>query len=205
MFKAAEIHERGGKFVVTTEGGDKVLGTHDTKAEAEKQLQAIHINQHKKSYVVVGSPSCATCDEPSTNNHPVHAYRTETGTVVFRHSDCAAKDSPKLSSKSPTLACDNPHCDYSVEVGDENETDLNHAPGEVCIQCNRGSLSYRTGTINERGYTFENPAKARTLQRAQEVAANQPSQPKPTAPIVRKQVDNLDENNDGESPGSGPM
>lgn len=41
-----EIHKRGDEFVVTTEGGEKVLGTHPTKEKAQKQLAAIEISKH---------------------------------------------------------------------------------------------------------------------------------------------------------------
>lgn len=41
-----EIHKRGDEFVVTTEGGERVLGTHPSKEKAEKQLAAIEISKH---------------------------------------------------------------------------------------------------------------------------------------------------------------
>lgn len=48
--KLEEIHEsikkRGSKWVVLSKKG-KVLGTHDTKKEATKQLQAIEISKHR--------------------------------------------------------------------------------------------------------------------------------------------------------------
>lgn len=42
------ITHEGGKWQVRSEAG-KVLGEHDSKASAEKQLQAIEINKHKHS------------------------------------------------------------------------------------------------------------------------------------------------------------
>ena len=42
-----KLVKRDGKWEVRSEDGSKILGTHDTKEEAEKQLQAIHINQHE--------------------------------------------------------------------------------------------------------------------------------------------------------------
>lgn len=39
-----KIH-KGGKFLVTNEAGTKVLGTHESEAEADAQLKAIHANQ----------------------------------------------------------------------------------------------------------------------------------------------------------------
>lgn len=41
------IEKRGDKWVVTNEDRTKVLGTHDSKESAVKQLQAIEINKHK--------------------------------------------------------------------------------------------------------------------------------------------------------------
>jgi hypothetical protein len=35
------IRKQGSKFVVLTHDGSRVLGKHDTKAEAEKQLRAV--------------------------------------------------------------------------------------------------------------------------------------------------------------------
>ena len=40
-----EIHKRGDKYVVTTEGGGRVLGTHPTKEKALKQLAAVEISK----------------------------------------------------------------------------------------------------------------------------------------------------------------
>ncbi len=42
---AEEIRKINGKYVVYPKGGGKRLGTHDTRAEAEKQLTAIHLNK----------------------------------------------------------------------------------------------------------------------------------------------------------------
>jgi hypothetical protein len=42
------IRKIGDKYVVYPEKGGKRLGTHSTKAAAEKQLQAIHIQQHNE-------------------------------------------------------------------------------------------------------------------------------------------------------------
>jgi hypothetical protein len=42
------IRKVDGKHVVYPERGGKRLGTHSTKAAAEKQLQAIHIQQHNE-------------------------------------------------------------------------------------------------------------------------------------------------------------
>ena len=39
------IRKQDGKYVVYPKHGGKRLGTHDTKAAAEKQLAAIHINK----------------------------------------------------------------------------------------------------------------------------------------------------------------
>lgn len=41
------IKKRDGKFVVLNKKGDKVLGTHKTRKEAVKQLQAIEISKAK--------------------------------------------------------------------------------------------------------------------------------------------------------------
>ncbi len=46
--KIAKVVKEDGKWKVKSES-DKTLGTHDTKEEAEKQLQAIEINKHKES------------------------------------------------------------------------------------------------------------------------------------------------------------
>lgn len=42
------IRKVGNKYVVYSEKKGKRLGTHDTRKEAEKQLQAIHIQQHNE-------------------------------------------------------------------------------------------------------------------------------------------------------------
>lgn len=42
------IHKRGSKWIVTTEDGRRIIGTHDTKKEAEDQLAAIEIAKHKR-------------------------------------------------------------------------------------------------------------------------------------------------------------
>lgn len=41
------IKKRGDKWVVMNKNGTKVLGTHDSKAKAERQLRAIEANKHK--------------------------------------------------------------------------------------------------------------------------------------------------------------
>lgn len=46
--RQAKIIKRKDKWLVTTESGDRVLGTHNTKAEAQAQLSAIEISKHKK-------------------------------------------------------------------------------------------------------------------------------------------------------------
>jgi hypothetical protein len=43
------IVKRGKKFLVMDSSGEKVLGTHDSKEKAEKQLTAIHISQHERN------------------------------------------------------------------------------------------------------------------------------------------------------------
>jgi len=50
------IERRGDRFVVLSEHG-KVLGTHDTEAEAEAQLRAIHISQARASGHKIPFPS----------------------------------------------------------------------------------------------------------------------------------------------------
>jgi len=42
------IEKRGKKFVVTDKSGKKVLGRHDTRGEAQKQLAAIEISKKKR-------------------------------------------------------------------------------------------------------------------------------------------------------------
>ena len=42
------IHKVGSKWVVTTEDGSRVLGTHNSKKQAEDQLAAIEISKHKR-------------------------------------------------------------------------------------------------------------------------------------------------------------
>jgi len=43
------IRKRGGKFVVTKAHGDtRVIGTHDDRASAERQIRAIYANERKK-------------------------------------------------------------------------------------------------------------------------------------------------------------
>ena len=49
MVKEAIIRHENGKWVVRTHDGSRVLGTHDTREDAEKQLYAIEINK-KKSF-----------------------------------------------------------------------------------------------------------------------------------------------------------
>lgn len=42
------IRKKGNKYQVLTEDGKRVLGTHPTRAEAVKQLQAIEANKKRK-------------------------------------------------------------------------------------------------------------------------------------------------------------
>lgn len=42
------VKPKGSKWVVTDKSGKKVLGTHDTKAEAQEQLRAIEAEKHRK-------------------------------------------------------------------------------------------------------------------------------------------------------------
>ncbi len=42
------IKKRGKKFVVTTESGDKTLGSHATKEQAQDQLAAIEISKKNR-------------------------------------------------------------------------------------------------------------------------------------------------------------
>lgn len=45
------IRRRNGKFQVVTSDGSRVLGTHDTKDEALKQLRAVEASKHdRKKY-----------------------------------------------------------------------------------------------------------------------------------------------------------
>ena len=45
------IRRRNGKFQVVTSDGGRVLGTHDTKDEALKQLRAVEASKHdRKKY-----------------------------------------------------------------------------------------------------------------------------------------------------------
>lgn len=45
------IRRRNGKFQVVTRDGSRVLGTHDTKDEALKQLRAVESSKHdRKKY-----------------------------------------------------------------------------------------------------------------------------------------------------------
>lgn len=44
------VEQRGSKWVVLPETGDKVLGTHDTKAEAEAQLRAIEASKGRAAH-----------------------------------------------------------------------------------------------------------------------------------------------------------
>lgn len=45
------IRRRNGKFQVVTSDGSRVLGTHDTKAEALAQLRAVEASKHdRKKY-----------------------------------------------------------------------------------------------------------------------------------------------------------
>lgn len=41
-----KIIKRGDKYIVTNEAGTKILGTHDTRKKALKQLQAIEASKH---------------------------------------------------------------------------------------------------------------------------------------------------------------
>ena len=53
-----KIEHRGAKWLVTSEDGSKVLGTHDTKADAEKQLRAVEVakaNRHARIFIAGGS------------------------------------------------------------------------------------------------------------------------------------------------------
>jgi hypothetical protein len=55
MLKEAIIRHEGDKWVVRTHDGSRILGTHDTREDAEKQLYAIEINKkHKKSFKNAG-------------------------------------------------------------------------------------------------------------------------------------------------------
>lgn len=42
------ITKKGSKYVLKSKSTGRVLGTHDTKAQAVKQEQAINISKHKK-------------------------------------------------------------------------------------------------------------------------------------------------------------
>jgi len=59
-----EIHKRGNDWVVTTEGGGRVLGTHPTKEKALEQLAAVEISKHKHS--VNEDVSLLLCDRLKT-------------------------------------------------------------------------------------------------------------------------------------------
>ncbi len=45
------VVKRGGKFVVEKADGTKTFGTHDTKADADKQLAALNISEHRQASV----------------------------------------------------------------------------------------------------------------------------------------------------------
>ena len=48
MIKLAIVRRRGKKWVVLTEDGGRVLGTHDTAKDAYVQLYAIHKSQERQ-------------------------------------------------------------------------------------------------------------------------------------------------------------
>lgn len=42
-----DVRKRGSKYVVVKEGSGKVVGTHDTRSKAERQLSALYANYDK--------------------------------------------------------------------------------------------------------------------------------------------------------------
>jgi hypothetical protein len=53
------IEQRGSKWVVLPEQGDGVLGEHDTKEDAEKQLAAIESSKARQTHGAIGSAAHA--------------------------------------------------------------------------------------------------------------------------------------------------
>lgn len=72
------VEQRGDSWVVLPESGDKVLGTHKTKADADKQLAAIEASKHKQEVTMAaGLATCKVCKQresvnPSTGNFIGH-------------------------------------------------------------------------------------------------------------------------------------
>src|SRR5258706_1042909 len=50
-----KIEHRGSKWVVTSEDGSKVLGSHDNKADAEAQLRAVEASKARQASVHAGA------------------------------------------------------------------------------------------------------------------------------------------------------
>lgn len=42
------IRKKGKKFLVVKKEGGKILGTHDSRSSAERQIRAIYANEKKK-------------------------------------------------------------------------------------------------------------------------------------------------------------
>lgn len=93
------IEQRGEKWVVLPESGDKVLGTHDTKADAEKQLAAIEASKHKQemqTMALIGR--CPYCRALETLN--------DRGTLIG-HAGKDGKNCPGSGKSVPGKAYEN--------------------------------------------------------------------------------------------------
>jgi len=59
------VEQRGSKWVVTTEDGKRVLGTHDTKSDAEAQLRAVEVSNARAQKAAMAAPRQKTEEEDS--------------------------------------------------------------------------------------------------------------------------------------------
>ena len=79
MIREAVVVEEGGKYVVKSEDRSKTLGTHDSKEDAEKQLQAIEINKHKKGAIEkIAEPTGIDLDTKEVGQNPINYSRYKT-------------------------------------------------------------------------------------------------------------------------------
>lgn len=61
------IKAKGNKFIVTDDSGEKVLGTHDNRADAIRQLAAIESSKLKKDDVEKAQPTIAQVHQPGSD------------------------------------------------------------------------------------------------------------------------------------------
>lgn len=150
--KIAIIRHEDDKWVVKSEDGSEVLGTHSTKAEAEDQLQAIHIQQHGSiqhfgEYQL--TPSGETVLTMLSNAQPVEGFNSSALASVLTAIMADPSTTPQDLLAHPTIEGPSP---YQLQVAFNNAVQRGFIQNKVSEEENISTLfEDEAGSLPEAG------------------------------------------------------